>query len=52
MDFPRTSARDSLVASRRDLDASKRGRDVPNPKTGMLGVTPISVFRVDIPKNG
>ena len=36
----------SLVTSRRDLDASKRGRRDPNPKTGMLGLTPAVVFRV------
>ena len=36
-----------LATSRRDLDASKRGRDDPDPKTRMLGLTPISVFGVD-----
>ena len=45
--------RDSrLVTSRRDLDAPERSRDDPNPKTGMLGVTPTVVFRVDVPKTG
>ena len=39
--IPRTSTRDpSLVSSRRDLDAPKRSREDPNPKTRTLGLTP------------
>ena len=40
----------ALVSSGRDLDAPKRGRDDPNPKTRMLGVTPIIFCKVDVPK--
>ena len=47
MDFPDIDPPTRLVTSRRDLDASKRGRDDPNPKTRMLGVTPRVVFGVD-----
>ena len=43
MDFPDIDSRVALVSSRRDLDATKLSRENPNPKTGMLGVTPISV---------
>ena len=50
MDLPDISTRDSLVSSRRDLDAPKRGRDVATPKKRMLGVTPRVVFKVDAPK--
>ena len=34
----------ALVSSRRDLDASKRGPENLDPKTGMLGLTPAVVF--------
>ena len=40
----------ALVTSGRDLDASKRTRDVATPKTRMLGVAPIIFFKVDAPK--
>ena len=40
----------SLVSSRRDLDASKRSRDVANPKKRMLGLTPIIVFKGPTPE--
>ena len=36
----------ALVTSRRDLGAPERGRRDPNPKTGMLEMTPIVVFMV------
>ena len=42
--------RSALVASRRDLDASRRGRDDPKPKTRMLGPTPSIFSRVDVAK--
>ena len=47
MDSPDIDPRPSLVTSRRDLDAPKRGQDDPNPKTRMLGVRPIIVFGLD-----
>ena len=54
MDSPDISTRDSsLVASRRDLDASERGRDVARRKKRMLGVTPVIVTSgsVEPPQN-
>ena len=38
----RTSTRVALAKTRRDPDAAKRASEDPNPKTGMLGVTPRS----------
>ena len=46
----RTSTRVALVSSRRDLDAPKRSRENPNPKTGMLGLTTRHVYKGDPPK--
>ena len=40
----------ALLTSGRDLDAPKRASEDPNPKTRMLGLTPIGFFRVDAPK--
>ena len=37
----------ALASSGRDLDASKRSREDPTPKTRMLGPTPIVFFGVD-----
>ena len=36
----------ALVSSWRDLDATKRASEKPNPKTRMLGLTPV-IFRVE-----
>ena len=50
MDFSGFSGhrpRRALVSSGRDLDAPKRGREDPKPKTRMLGVTPIIFCKVD-----
>ena len=41
MDLPVDVQTPALVSSGRDLDASRRSRDVPTPKKRMLGVTPI-----------
>ena len=42
--------RRALVSSRRDLDARKRSRDAPTPKTRMLGLAPSIFSEVDAPK--
>ena len=50
MDFADIGVRSALVSSRRDLDAPRRAWEDPNPKTRMLGPTPVIFFRVDAPK--
>ena len=40
----------ALVSSGRDLDASKRASEDPNPKKRMLGPAPSIFCRVDVPK--
>ena len=38
----------ALVSSRRDLDASKRASEDPNPKKRTLGLAPSIFFKVDV----
>ena len=38
----------ALVSSRRDLDAPRRASENPNPKTRMLGPTPMVFLKVDV----